>query len=89
MELLKNASTLGEECFRNVSDYLYAAVTCGGRQGRLGEPFPADLALKERCDELVRSLPIGAPERGFFESLVKHANMEIDRSKKEGELLDG
>jgi hypothetical protein len=88
IELLQHAATIGAKCFRNVSGYLHEAATCGTKHGTPGEPFPADLALKQRAATEAQSLSAGSPERRFFDGLAQGAEANIRKAIEEGELLD-
>ena len=79
--LLDIAHAIGEKCSRVVSSHLQAPSITQGRQGVSGQPFPQDIALRDRASEAARSCPPGSLQWLFYDSLATHAVDSIQRSQ--------
>ncbi len=87
--LLERALHAGNACYRRVSNYIYNCARSGTRHGISGQPFPQDIALRDRAREMASRLPAGTPAHRLFESLRKYAEAEIrDQIARDEELDD-
>jgi hypothetical protein len=70
-----------EECYRAVSDHLYACAVYHGRQRVGGGPFPQDVTLRAKATEAMRKTQAGTPLHRFYESLVRRAEWNIHEAQ--------
>lgn len=81
--VLSHAEMLGQEAVKDISAALWAATVSGGRSGSIGEPFAADLRLKEHCESVLKGVSKLDPSHSLYSSLLDFAQENIDRQAKE------
>ena len=86
--LLEQAYSVGSECFDEVQRHLASTVLYGEKNGPAGQPFPQDIALRDRSRATLERLSGSSPLRGFYEMLVRQAESNIAYSYKRDEELD-
>jgi transcriptional regulator with XRE-family HTH domain len=80
IKILERAQKFGSTCYQHVCSSLYGSVIQGGKSGIPGQPFPEDVAQRDRSYILMTTLPLGSPAHRFFKMLYDGAKAEIDRS---------
>jgi hypothetical protein len=86
--LLERAYATGEECYQKVNSDLFCSAISGGRSGSLGQPMPADVALREQAAAVARTFTMGSPGHRFYDLLVKYADGAIqDKLARDEELF--
>lgn len=75
--LIDRALAAGNTCHRRVLSALANSAKAQSRQGVSGQPFPQDIALRDRAAALAQTLTPGTPIRRFFEGLKQYAEGEI------------
>jgi hypothetical protein len=79
---LKIANKIGDQCVQAIGSGLRAAVVSGGRMGTPGQPFPEDLAQRDRASQIAARLPRGSIEQRFYRSLQASAENRIQWEQK-------
>ncbi|WP_245156356.1 restriction endonuclease [Agrilutibacter solisilvae] len=88
IRLLRASRSFGPQANRTLSSALYAASVSGMRMGSPGEPFPQDLRLLDRAQQVLAGLGKHDPAFKLFDDLRKHAELEIANQREEGRNLD-
>lgn len=79
-DLLERARQEGPETYRMVGSELYCSAVSGMRQGTPGQPFPEDLALQRKTEEMLAKTPRFSAAYELYESLHQYANSAIRRA---------
>jgi len=79
--LLEIAQAIGHECFTIVSSSLQSPSRFLVKNRVRGQPFPEDIALRERASEMVKTCLPGSPQWRFYQSLADHGEDSIRRSR--------
>lgn len=79
VNLLEQAQKLGSTCYKRVCSSLHTSVIQGGKSGTPGQPFPEDIAQRDRSYEAMSTLPPGSPAHRFYKMLHEEAKVEIER----------
>ena len=87
-EILELAQAHGTQVLEAARGSLWANAALGSRSGKVGEPFPEDLRLLERCNEMLSRLGRFDPAYKLYEDIRDHAQHNIDRQLEEGRMLD-
>jgi hypothetical protein len=87
IHLLEQAYSVSTECFSEVQDHLASTVLYGDRNGQAGQPFPQDIALRDRARATLEGLSASSPLRGFYEMLVRQAESNIADSQRRDEEM--
>jgi hypothetical protein len=82
---LDRAEAFGEECLRAVGGVFYKVATSGMRSGTSGQPFPQDLALRDRCQEVLPRLPAGGPAYCLIRDVLRRAERDIQAAVRDEE----
>jgi hypothetical protein len=82
---LDRADAFGDECLRAVGGVFYKIATSGMRSGTPGQPFPQDLALRDRCQEVLPRLPAGGAAYHLFRDVLRWAGRDIQAAIREEE----
>jgi hypothetical protein len=82
---LARAETFGDERLNAVSGVFYKIATSGTRSGTSGQPFPQDLALRDRCQEVLPRLPAGSAAYRLFRNVLRRAERNIHEAVREEE----
>lgn len=83
--LLECARSLGPDVHRQVTGELFASAIGGVKHGSPGQPFPEDLDLKARAEQILATLPRFSPAVGLYEDLRHHAEAAISWSHREAD----
>jgi hypothetical protein len=84
-QALDRAEGFGDDCLGRVAGRFYTIATGGERSGPSGQPFPEDVALRDRCQEALRSLPPGGAAHRLFRDVLSRAEREIQSATEEDE----
>lgn len=79
VDILDQAQKYGSTCYNRVCSALHTSVIQGGKSGTPGQPFPEDLAQRDRSYEIMSKLPPGSPAQRFYKMLYEEAIIEIKR----------
>lgn len=88
MSLLERAQQTAPDLQRMVSSELYCSAINGIRQGTAGEPFPEDLALKAKTEEVLANISRFSAAFELYDDLRKHAEAQIKRALQDGEEFE-
>lgn len=83
--LLERARQEGPKVHRMVSSQLYCSAVSGMRQGTPGEPFPEDVILLRKAEEMLAKTPRFSAAYDLYEALVQHSNSAIRRAALDDE----
>ena len=86
--ILKAARAIGKSTYRDMRSSLYASAVTGLRSGTPGQPFPRDLLMKKQAEEILAALSRADPAYDLYDSLRRHAEDDIERSRVEGRFMD-
>ena len=75
--ILERAHLASHETARRVSDFLTTSADSETRSGNSGEPFPQDVALRDKAREAADQFAVGSPPNRFYASLAKNAEANI------------
>jgi hypothetical protein len=84
-QVLRIAYAIGDECSKVVSGHLRTSAIAEGRQGTAGQPFPQDIALKDRATATAKLYQMDSPQWRFYDSLANYAAHSIGNAM----LYDG
>lgn len=79
---LERAGAINDECLNRVRSALMRIAHHLERQGPAGQPFPQDIAQRDRADETLQRLTPGTEAHRFYESVRRGA---LDRIRAEEE----
>lgn len=85
--ILRAARSVGVSPHRNLASSLYAAATSGVRSGIPGEPFPEDITIKAKAEEVIAHLSTGDPAYAMYNDIREHSEHNINRSLAEGRAM--
>ena len=80
---LDRAAGFGSECHRRANARFVSLASSGMRSGPAGEPYPQDIALRNRCDELLRALSPDDRRHRLFTDIRQQAQSAIKRELAE------
>jgi len=83
LRLFRRAKSHGAKMLRALRSTLFSGAAFGSRSGTPGEPFPEDLELRQKATETLAKLGRFDPAYEFYADLVKHAEHEIERQRRE------
>jgi hypothetical protein len=78
VEVLENAHSISDDCYKNVGSDFFSCAVSGLRKGIPGAPKDHDVNIRDRATETLRKLQIGSPAYRFYESLVNYGEREIE-----------
>jgi hypothetical protein len=81
--VLDRAETFGEECHRMVSRVFYKIATSGMRRGTPGQPFPEDLALRDRSRLALQNVASGSSVYRLLIGVLSRSEQDIKRTTEE------
>ncbi len=87
-KLLDAASAVGEACYRQIAGLLSTPSVIRGRQGVVGQPFPQDVALRDRASAMANTCRPGSPAWRFYMSLAESAEGSIRRKLDDDAAYD-
>lgn len=88
LRILRAARSIGRFTHKAVSSSLFASALGGVRSGIPGQPFPTDLDMKERAEQILASLAKSDPAFSLYDDIRRHAEESIGRSLREGLVMD-
>jgi hypothetical protein len=80
---LDRAEGFGDDCFRRVGGIFYSIATSGMRSGPSGQPFPQDIALRKRCQELLSTLPAGSSVFRLVRDVLRTVERDIQAATQD------
>jgi hypothetical protein len=87
-DVLQIAQSFGTTALDSARSSLWANAALGSRSGAVGEPFPEDIRLLERCKNMLGRLGRFDPAYKMYEDIRDEAQRNIDRQLEEGRMLD-
>ncbi|MBP7705035.1 MAG: restriction endonuclease [Caulobacter sp.] len=88
IRFLNRCATFDADLVESASSRLYGAATSGMYSGVPGEPMPRDLSTLERTNAILSGLSRMSAAWTLYDGIRKHAQSNIERSRREGELMD-
>jgi hypothetical protein len=76
---LEQAASFSSKCHRQVHAQFVNLAVGGTRSGVAGEPYPQDIDLRDRCEELLQTLPTSGYEYQLFADIRQQAQSAINR----------
>jgi hypothetical protein len=86
---LNAAAKMGDDALRAARRGLAASARSSTKMGRVLQPMPQDLELRDRARGMLTRYPEGSPTRTFFENLISDAESMIAHMRKVDEELVG
>jgi transcriptional regulator with XRE-family HTH domain len=86
--LIEQAQQFGAKLRDGVISELYCSAVSGMKHGSPGEPFPEDIAMKERSVAMLEILSRFSPAYQLYDQLRQHAEYEIKRAIRDHEDVD-
>jgi hypothetical protein len=83
IRVLDRAARFGDDCSRAVAWLFCKIATSGMRMGTAGQPFPKDIALRDRCREVLAKLPVGSASSRLFRDVLSKAERNIEAAAQE------
>jgi transcriptional regulator with XRE-family HTH domain len=80
--LLAHSHALGIETYRSVGSDLWSAAISGVKSGSPGKPFPEDIAMRDKAEEVLKALPKGSPAWRFYSDLKGEAESFIKMERR-------
>ncbi|MBU4260403.1 MAG: helix-turn-helix domain-containing protein [Proteobacteria bacterium] len=88
IRFLGKAQQQSKERLDDVVSALIGSAISGLRSGKSGEPFPQDIKMKEDAEKALKEIPRFSPAYRLYEYLKKHAEQNIERSRREREQYE-
>lgn len=85
---LERCAQFDRDLVDQVSQRLYAAATSGMYSGMPGEPMPRDLETRDLAKAILDRLSPMSPAWELYDWICDHADRNIERARREGELMD-
>jgi hypothetical protein len=86
--LLERVANADPEELDHVRESLGAAAVSGMKSGVRGEPMPRDLEARAKAEAVLARLSRFSPAYPLYDAILKDAERDIARARREGELLD-
>jgi hypothetical protein len=86
--LIEQAQRFGAKLKAGVVSELYCSATSGVKHCSAGQPFPEDIALRERSVTMLETLSRFSPAYELYDHLRQHAEHEITRAIHDREDVD-
>jgi transcriptional regulator with XRE-family HTH domain len=83
LEFLRAANSHGIEILNAATTGLYCATTTGMRSGVAGKPFPEDIEIMRKAEEILQMLSAFSPGYRLYKLISEHAKKEIDARSQE------
>jgi len=87
VNLLEHAYAAGHECFQAITSIIEKIAFHETRMGIAGQPFPQDVALRDKAAAIRERYSIGSPPYQFYDRLTKLAESEIHDKQMLDEML--
>lgn len=87
-QFLLKAKQQGREILDNAVSALFGSAVSGIRTGSPGEPFLQDISMQDEAEKILLEIPRFAPACQLYESLKKHAEESIARSRRERDAFE-
>lgn len=88
LRILRAARAVGMAAQKSISSSLFASTLGGVRSGIPGKPFPIDLEMKARAEQMLASLSKADPAYSLYDDIRGDAEANIERSLAEGRIMD-
>ena len=87
--MLGVAHSINRDCFHEVGGHFWMSLSGGTYMRSAFEPAQRHVQQRDESRRIALTLPVGSPEREFYEWLAKNAESEIkDELKRDAELAD-
>jgi hypothetical protein len=86
---LNAAAKMGHDSLRAARRGFAASARSSTKMGRVLQPMPQDLEMRDRARKMVIRYPEGSPTRTFFDNLISDAESMIAHMRKVDEELIG
>lgn len=86
--VLERAKRVDAESVKRVTAGLLNSSISGVRQGTPGEPFPRDLEMKAKTENVLRSLSRFSPAYQLYEAIKSYAESGIERALMDREAFE-
>lgn len=83
-----HAHSFSKDAVEMVTGALYSATVSGMRSGSPGQPFPEDVELQKKSNDVLGRIPRFDPTHTLYTYLAKHAETQISQQLKVGEAMD-
>lgn len=80
---LDRAEALGEDYSRQMAAAFFRIAMSGMRSGTSGEPYPQDIALRDRCQAVLPTLAVGLPVHRLVLEILRRAEQNIREATQE------
>ena len=85
---LRAARSIGRKAHKDLSSAIFAASVSGVRSGSPGQPFNADVRLKELAEERLEQITRADPAYDLYVAMRNHAAQDIERQLADGRRMD-
>ncbi len=87
-QLLERCAIIGVLTTSDMISDLYASAVSGMRSGTVGQPMTEDVQQRDKSGEALVTVPKTSPAHALYAKLHRSAEQEIEKSVREGEILD-
>lgn len=88
IRFLSRCASLDADLVEAASQKLYGAATSGMYSGTPGVPMPRDIDTLARATQILAGLSRMSPAWTLYDWIRDHAQKNIERSRREGEMMD-
>lgn len=85
---LRAAGAVGRNAQKDLSSAIFASSVSGVRSGAPGQPFEADVRLKELAEQRLARITRADPAYDLYVAIRDHAARDIERQIAEGRRMD-
>ena len=85
---LRAARSVGRKAYGDLSSAIFASAVSGVRSGAPGQPFDADVRLKELAETRLGRITRADPTYDLYVAIRDHASHEIERQLADGRRMD-
>ncbi len=82
------ARAVGRKVFKDLSSAIFATSVGGLRSGSPGQPFEADLRLKDLAEKRLARITRADPTYDLYADIKGHATQDIERQLADGRRMD-
>jgi transcriptional regulator with XRE-family HTH domain len=82
------ARAVGRKVFKDLSSAIFATSVSGLRSGSPGQPFEADVRLKDLAEQRLARITRTDPTHDLYADIKRHATQDIERQLADGRRMD-
>ena len=82
------ARAVGRKVFKDLSSAIFATSVSGLRSGSPGQPFEADVRLKDLAEQRLARITRADPTYDLYADIKRHATQDIERQLADGRRMD-